>query len=316
MALAVRVGGGQGPEAIELSVELATEAEGIEALIERGEIHTGSGREDAGGAQALVGGLGPIVDAPDAGTVAVLAHELLHRLEEVDVQAGEPIDAPELGIGGLGGEAIIADELAHDGPVLLLDVGAVVLFPGAAAGEGDPALPAVVVEALVDALPAVIAVEAEEWHGPALAHAMHAPAHPLVPLAPDGLELDPGGGDVARAERAEIEVLGAAAAVSHEVDFEKPGAGVVPLGEGAEGNLVPEPGAHVGGRGPAPRPRGARGGEQPAEGGGTDLPDELVDLGRQPQLTVAREPIEELGHEGMEPLRPDAPGRLQRTSGA
>ena len=98
MALAVRVGGGQGPEAIELSVELTTEAEGIEALIERREIHAGSGREDAGGAQALVGGLGPIVDAPDAGTVAVLAHELLPRLEEVDVQADEPIDAPELSI--------------------------------------------------------------------------------------------------------------------------------------------------------------------------------------------------------------------------
>ena len=48
---------------------------------------------------------------------------------------------------------------------------------------------------------------------------------------------------------------------------------------------MPEPGAHVGGRGPAARPRGARGSEQPAEGGGTDLPDELVDLGRQLQLT-------------------------------
>ena len=72
----MRVGGGQGPEAIELSVELPTEAEGIEALIERLEIPASSGREDAGGAQALVGGLGAIVDAPDAGPVAVLAHEL------------------------------------------------------------------------------------------------------------------------------------------------------------------------------------------------------------------------------------------------
>jgi len=68
-------------EAIELSVELTTEAEGIEALIEHLEIHAGSRREDAAGAQALVGGLGPIVDAPDAGPIAVLAHELLHRLE-------------------------------------------------------------------------------------------------------------------------------------------------------------------------------------------------------------------------------------------
>jgi hypothetical protein len=46
-------------------------------LIEHREIHAGSGREDAGGAQALIGGLGPIVDAPDAGTVAVTVGDLL-----------------------------------------------------------------------------------------------------------------------------------------------------------------------------------------------------------------------------------------------
>ena len=39
------------------------------------------------------------------------------------------IDARELGIGGLGGEAIIADELADDGAVLLFNMGAVVLEP-------------------------------------------------------------------------------------------------------------------------------------------------------------------------------------------
>ena len=77
----------------------------------------------------------------------------------------ELIDARELSIGRAGREAIIADELPDDGAVLLLDVGAVILLPGAAAGEGDPALPAVVVEALVDELAAVIAVEAEERHG-------------------------------------------------------------------------------------------------------------------------------------------------------
>jgi hypothetical protein len=146
----VRIGGSQGPEAIELSVELATEPQGVEALIERLEVRAGGGGEHAGGAQALEGGLGPIVDAPHAGAVAVFAHELLHGLEEVDLQTGEPIDAPELGIGGLGGEAVIADEVPDDGPVFLLGVGAVVFLPGPTAGEGDAALPAVVVQALVD----------------------------------------------------------------------------------------------------------------------------------------------------------------------
>jgi hypothetical protein len=51
LARAERVGGGQGPEAIELSVEGPMEAEWIEAVIERLEIPAGRGREDAGGAQ-------------------------------------------------------------------------------------------------------------------------------------------------------------------------------------------------------------------------------------------------------------------------
>jgi hypothetical protein len=54
------------------------------------------------------------------------------------VSAGELIDARELGIGGPGGEAIIADEPADDDAVLLLDMSPVVLLVGAAAREGDP----------------------------------------------------------------------------------------------------------------------------------------------------------------------------------
>jgi hypothetical protein len=42
-----------------------------------------------------------------------------------------------------GGEAIIADELADDGSVLLLDVGTVVLLPGAAARKSDALAPTV-----------------------------------------------------------------------------------------------------------------------------------------------------------------------------
>lgn len=127
-------------------------------MIERLEVRARGGRQYAGGAEALVRRLSAVVDPVDAGAGAVLGHELLHGLEEVDVQAREPIDAGELGIGRLGGEAIIADEVPHDRAVLLLDVGAVVLLPGATAGEGDPARVAVVVQALVDELAAVVTV--------------------------------------------------------------------------------------------------------------------------------------------------------------
>src|SRR5512144_1467473 len=277
----------------------------MEALIERLEVCAGRRGEYAGAAQALVGRLGPIVDPLHAGPVPVLGHELLDRLKEVDVEPREPIDAPELCIGRLRGEAIIADELPHDGAVLLLDVGAVVLLPGAAASKGDAPLPAVVVQAVVDELTAVVAIEAEERHGQALPHPMHGPADALVALTPDRVEFDPGGGDVDGAEGAEVEALRTTAAVGDEIDFEKAGPGVVPLGKRAEGNLMAEPGPQASRGGATRRPGGPGGSEQPPEGGGTDVPNQLIDLGRQRQLAVAGEPVEQFRHEGMEPLGAD-----------
>src|SRR5438128_168585 len=126
--------------------------------------------------------------AMDPRAVSGLADELFDRLEEVHVQAGQLVDAGELRIGGPGGEAIIADEVAHHGPVLLLDVRTVVFLPGPAAGEGNALALAPCVEAVVDELRAVVTVEANQGHRPALAHPMHGRAHSLLALAPDGFE--------------------------------------------------------------------------------------------------------------------------------
>src|ERR1700741_4983773 len=116
-------------------------------------------------------------------------------------------------MGGLGGEAIIADEVTHDGAVFLLDVSAVIFLPGATAGEGDGVALTIGIEMLVDELGAVVTVEADERHGQELPHAMDSAAHPVLALAPDGLPLHPAGSDIDGAEGAEVEALGAAAAV-------------------------------------------------------------------------------------------------------
>ena len=109
----------------------------VQALIRRFEFLSTTGGEHARCTQPLIRGLGAIVHAMHARAAAFLANELLDRLEEVDVQACEVIHARELSIGGLRGVAIIADERADDGAVLLLDMGTVVLLVGAAAGEGE-----------------------------------------------------------------------------------------------------------------------------------------------------------------------------------
>ena len=52
---------------------------------------------------------------------------------------------------------------------------------------------------------------------------MDGPPDALLALAPDGLQLDPRGGDVHRAEGAQVEALGLRATVGDEIDLEKPG---------------------------------------------------------------------------------------------
>ena len=114
------------------------ELERVEAKVQLLERFAPLGLEDAGGAQALIRRLGPIVDPPDAVLHADPGDQLLHGLEEVHVEAQQAIDGVEGRIAGLGGEAIIADPPPDDGAVLLLDVGTVVLAVRATAGEGDP----------------------------------------------------------------------------------------------------------------------------------------------------------------------------------
>jgi hypothetical protein len=119
----VRIGRREGPQAFQVALELAAEGERVEALIGVGERGVRLRGQHATGTEALVRRLRPIVDAVDPSPVPGLVHEFLDGLEEVHVQARQGVDAAELGIGGLGGEAIIPDEAAHDGAVLLLDVG-------------------------------------------------------------------------------------------------------------------------------------------------------------------------------------------------
>jgi len=117
------------------------------------------------------------------GPGALLAHELFDRLEEVDVQASQGVDAGQLGIGALGGEAIIADEMADDGPVLLLHMRAVILLPGAAAGEGNALADTVPIQGLVDELRAIVAVEGPQGHGQALPDFMDGSGHAMLSFA-------------------------------------------------------------------------------------------------------------------------------------
>src|SRR5205814_6090011 len=91
-------------------------------------------------------------------------------------------------------EAIVTEELAHVRPVLLLDVGVVVLAVGAAASEGHAApLPAhqILVEWPVQELTAIVGVEAFQSEGSFGFNVFKVIKDGLTTLVPDGAQFGP-----------------------------------------------------------------------------------------------------------------------------
>jgi len=145
-----------------------------------------------------------------------------------------------------------------------------------------------------------------QQNGQAAAHLVHGGRDAVVAFAPERLQLDPAGRDVHRTEREQIEALRTAAAVGDEIDLAKAGAGIVPVGEGANGDLLFEPRAGLRGGGAAPRRAGARRREQAGEGRAAGLPDEFLDVWGNGELAPVEESIKQLGHKGVEAMGADA----------
>jgi len=92
----------------------------------------------------------------------LLEHELLLGQEVV---REDPVEFPNLvqqGKLGRGVVTVVADEFAHVGSVLLLDVGAIVAVAGAGAGESDLVGHAVVEQVVIDELGPVVGIDADD----------------------------------------------------------------------------------------------------------------------------------------------------------
>ena len=174
----------------------------------------------------------------------------------------------------------------------------------------DALPPAVVVQDPIDERRAVVAVEPGQGDRQPLAHGLHPGGDPIVAFPPQGLQLDPAGHHVHRAQRVEVEALAAAAAVSDQIDLAEARARVIPVGEGPDGNLLLEPGAGVRRGGAPPGVLGAGGSEQARQGRPAGLPDQLVHGGRDQHFAALHEAIEQFGHEGMQAMRADPPAGL------
>ena len=104
--------------------------------------------------------LGGIIAPSDARAVACLAHQFAHRVQEVDVVAGEIVDAPECGERRQF-QSVVADQPSDHSPVLLFDVAGVILGVGSPPREGDALLGAVANQQAIDEFSAVVAIQAQ-----------------------------------------------------------------------------------------------------------------------------------------------------------
>jgi hypothetical protein len=107
-----------------------------------------------------IGGERVVIGLLDLAANADLLFKLHHRQEEVDVEVPDSIQAvEEVKLFG-GVVAVIANGSPHNRPVLLLDIGIVILLTSAAAGEGDFFIQTVAVELIIDELGAIVGIDA------------------------------------------------------------------------------------------------------------------------------------------------------------
>jgi len=231
----------QVPDALQFLPDLTGELKGVGAVSQRLQFSDLPRVSLSRCQEALQGGLRSIIEALEAGADPDGLDQAHRGLKEVHPEAQlvavEGVD----GFQGLRGiVAVPAQELAHMGPVLLLDVGIVVLLIGAAAGELDGGgLLAVLDQMVVEELAAVIGVQGAQGERQNVANFLKSVENPGFSPSLDSPGLHPGGKDVGEVERVEELALGGGPGVAHQVYLHRAGALHIPV-VGLDGNLVPQ----------------------------------------------------------------------------
>ena len=146
-------------------VEASSEREGAGCRVRGVEALASVGVEVDGGEDASIRSLGGGVALADVGAVALFGDQLEGGLPVVGPEAEGDVDGLEGGEGLGRLVAVVPDEPADDRPVLLLDVGLVVLPVRSAAGEGQLLPPTPAQQVVIQKLAAVVGVQPEQREG-------------------------------------------------------------------------------------------------------------------------------------------------------
>ncbi len=177
---------------------------------------------------------------------------------------------------------LVSEVLSHMRPVALLDMGVVVLLVGPGTGEEDGlgALARPGHDVMVDELPAVVAVHAQQLEGQVRFHVLQLPQRAMLAAVFQRALLGPVGADVHRVEHPQMEVIERAAAQGHRVHLHPARTFLGPFA--ANGNALAKQVA--GSRAPAPQQRHTQRCQQPIQRARADRQQALPHISVQPTM--------------------------------
>jgi hypothetical protein len=185
--------------------------------------------------QALIRCPCGVIDLVDSGTVPGLRYKFHSWLKEVDVQSSQIIYSPQTFKRGFRGIPVVSHKAAYHIAILLLNMTAIILFVGTRPGEDDLLILTIVIETVVNELPAVIRVYAKKREGEMLSHPVYRLPYLLLPFTPYRQAFCPAAGNVYGTERVQVKTLRALTAVSYQVCLYKTRLVLFPIGKCFDG---------------------------------------------------------------------------------
>ncbi len=203
---------------------------------------------------------------------SLFGFELHGRQKEVSVEAQVTIEIVEQLQLLLSIKAAVTNGAADHRIILLFHKTVIIFAVRTRASEGKFLIPAVTLQLRVNELAPIVAVEAEQGKRQVLPKLFQGCEDPDLRLVLDCHGLGPGGGDVGQVQGLTIIAHRMAAIMAHQIDLSKAGALLVPIGEGANRDLVLEQRP-----GPSARARSqlifaSLRAQQSINGGGANLP--------------------------------------------
>src|SRR6266568_961745 len=163
----------------------------------------------------------------------------LHRgLKTIDIDPQRPVQFGQLSVARFSSEAIIADHLAHNLPVLLFDVALIVASSRTSSGKGDVFLLTENQQLHVDKLCSVVCVDAQQRKGKKLLGSLECSNDRLLTTIEKWETFCPSGSNVSQGQRIEVRSLCLSTTMGHKIGFHEARLGLIPILERADRDLL------------------------------------------------------------------------------